>query len=201
MISRRVPLRAKTGCQRCRQRKKKCDEKRPRCSACQRWGFLCIWPALDRASGAVAWGQNLFSGNLFPGTVRTLNGHGCPCFRDQAQFFLLEQFNPIYQTFICPLAGNDYVNLSGFVSIALSEPWTRHALVALVGYIFFARTANKQWEEHALASYQMAVVRLRDKVRHELHHRDLVPVLVAATCLGLMEVGFPCSIPSGLNVV
>lgn len=36
--------RHKTGCLRCRKRRKKCDESRPACRYCARWGLECIWP-------------------------------------------------------------------------------------------------------------------------------------------------------------
>lgn len=36
--------RAKTGCITCRRRRKKCDETKPRCTACSRNRLLCAWP-------------------------------------------------------------------------------------------------------------------------------------------------------------
>ncbi|KUJ14201.1 uncharacterized protein LY89DRAFT_784191 [Mollisia scopiformis] len=43
-------LRTKTGCFKCRERRKKCDESRPICSACSRNGFACIWPSTKSPS-------------------------------------------------------------------------------------------------------------------------------------------------------
>lgn len=37
-------LRTKSGCFKCKIRRKKCDERRPKCSACLKWNFICIWP-------------------------------------------------------------------------------------------------------------------------------------------------------------
>lgn len=37
----RPKLRVHTGCERCKKRKKKCDEARPQCSYCHKWNFLC----------------------------------------------------------------------------------------------------------------------------------------------------------------
>ena len=37
-------LRTKTGCFRCRLRRKKCDEIRPRCAGCRRQDFACLYP-------------------------------------------------------------------------------------------------------------------------------------------------------------
>ncbi|KAH8803653.1 fungal-specific transcription factor domain-containing protein [Xylogone sp. PMI_703] len=36
-------LRTKTGCLKCRARRKKCDERRPTCTACLRNGHACVW--------------------------------------------------------------------------------------------------------------------------------------------------------------
>ncbi|KAF8851188.1 hypothetical protein BDZ45DRAFT_808539 [Acephala macrosclerotiorum] len=45
-VQRRPParLRTKTGCFKCRERRKKCDEQRPICSGCSRNGLSCLWP-------------------------------------------------------------------------------------------------------------------------------------------------------------
>jgi hypothetical protein len=42
-MSQRYP-RTRTGCLTCRQRKKKCDEAKPQCKACQRNKLDCFWP-------------------------------------------------------------------------------------------------------------------------------------------------------------
>ncbi|RDW72879.1 hypothetical protein BP6252_06786 [Coleophoma cylindrospora] len=39
-------LRTKKGCVTCRQRRKKCDERKPTCVTCERLGFECDWPDL-----------------------------------------------------------------------------------------------------------------------------------------------------------
>ncbi|KAL4962464.1 Zn(II)2Cys6 transcription factor [Aspergillus stella-maris] len=38
---------SKNGCLVCRRRKKKCDERRPTCAACQRNGLDCVWPPAE----------------------------------------------------------------------------------------------------------------------------------------------------------
>ncbi|KAL2815108.1 hypothetical protein BJX63DRAFT_169493 [Aspergillus granulosus] len=40
-------LRTRTGCLQCRRRRKKCDEARPRCTACNRNALDCEWPSGD----------------------------------------------------------------------------------------------------------------------------------------------------------
>jgi hypothetical protein len=40
-------FRSWTGCLTCRQRKKKCDERKPTCVACRRNSLQCTWPSAD----------------------------------------------------------------------------------------------------------------------------------------------------------
>jgi hypothetical protein len=40
-------LRTKTGCLTCRQRRKKCDEQRPKCACCVASKRACTWPTID----------------------------------------------------------------------------------------------------------------------------------------------------------
>lgn len=40
--------RERTGCLTCRARKKKCEQQRPICRGCERNGFLCEWPVINR---------------------------------------------------------------------------------------------------------------------------------------------------------
>ncbi|EXJ88870.1 hypothetical protein A1O3_01934 [Capronia epimyces CBS 606.96] len=44
-------LRTKTGCYKCRERRKKCDERRPICSACERLHIDCVYRTPSTASG------------------------------------------------------------------------------------------------------------------------------------------------------
>lgn len=52
LASKRPPLRTRTGCLTCRQRRKKCDEKKPQCSGCARNFLDCIWPTKSANIGA-----------------------------------------------------------------------------------------------------------------------------------------------------
>lgn len=50
----RPPLRAKTGCLKCRKRRKKCDELKPVCGDCARLRFACVWPDAGAAHSATS---------------------------------------------------------------------------------------------------------------------------------------------------
>jgi Fungal specific transcription factor domain/Fungal Zn(2)-Cys(6) binuclear cluster domain len=57
--------RVKSGCLCCRLRKKKCDEKRPICSGCDRNKLICSWPSDSPGAGGssdLGWRSRLQSG-------------------------------------------------------------------------------------------------------------------------------------------
>lgn len=176
-------LRVKTGCLRCRKRRKKCDESKPICGACKRWAFTCIWPGSgdDQLASSEAH-SNCAS------LARATSSHGCSAFRDQTQFTFLQNFAIVYQTLICPLAGSEYKNVNQVVVISLREPWIRDALNAFTGYMLFSKTSDTKMKEVALSSYQMAVVGLKNRLCHKLQEGEELPLIVAATFLGLVEV-------------
>lgn len=184
----RIRLRTNTGCQRCRRRKKKCDEIRPVCGACRRWSFPCIWPdqVADADSKKKYWTKPVTS---FPIYLEwPLNSHGTPVFRDHTQLSLLHNFVGIYQSFICPLARTEHASPSLFVNVALHETWSRDALNAFTSYMLFTRSGDRHLERSALVLYQSSVLGLKKKVANRLDEADIVGVLVAATFLGLLEV-------------
>lgn len=53
--------RCKTGCSCCRLRRKKCDEKRPRCTACQRLDLICSWPDANEFTWRIRMGLSTHS--------------------------------------------------------------------------------------------------------------------------------------------
>lgn len=94
----------------------------------------------------------------------------------------------MYQSLICPLAGSEYKNVSQVVVISLREPWIRDALNAFTGYMLSARTSDKGLKGLALSSYQMAVIGMKDRLCRPVLDGEQLPILVAATFLGLVEV-------------
>lgn len=179
-------LRVKTGCSRCKKRRKKCDELKPVCSACRRWNFACIWPyPADHLSAACIIPTGHSSNVRIPQAV---NGHGCPAFRDQTQLSLLQNFGSVYQGLLCPLAGSTYDNVSRIYVGALDQPWIRDAMSAFTGYMLYARTQDGRLKDLALSSYQMAVVGLKNRLSRQVHYGQELAILVAAAFLGGVEV-------------
>jgi len=70
--------RAKTGCLCCRLRRKKCDERRPSCTACDRNKIICSWgpnsPGREESSD-LGWRSRLKSGERVTGPGKDCTGY------------------------------------------------------------------------------------------------------------------------------
>lgn len=187
-VSRRQ-FRSKSGCERCRKRRKKCDEVKPICGFCRRWGFLCVWPQVSATMTSNRGFPTNFPNAGSALVPRAVTGHGVTPFRDQAQLVLLYKFSTTYQSLICPLAGGEFGDLSPFVLTSLQTAWVRDALNAFTGYMISGGAPDKMTEEVVLSNYQSAVVSLRSRLSHPLPDEEQFSALVAVTFLGLYEVG------------
>lgn len=55
------PQRSKAGCQQCRRRKRKCDERHPSCTSCMERGLPCTWQRPEPARRFVARRQHQYN--------------------------------------------------------------------------------------------------------------------------------------------
>lgn len=123
------------------------------------------------------------------GIPQSMTAHGVTKFRDQAQLDLLCKFGSIYRGVTSPITSNDFSYISRIVTIALKEEWVRDSLNAFTAKLLYFWTLDKKLEEHALSSYQMAVVGLKKRLYNQVHHGEELFILLAATFLGVFEVG------------
>ncbi|CAK7216935.1 hypothetical protein SBRCBS47491_002992 [Sporothrix bragantina] len=96
---RRNQPRSRNGCLTCRQRKKKCDEKRPQCAGCTRNKLSCVWPA--RAKTATS-GNGDASGVGAAGGPSLSGSH--PCQYISSSNLTLYQHKSRWQTYLPSLA-------------------------------------------------------------------------------------------------
>lgn len=137
-------LRTKTGCNTCRERRKKCDEIRPICGACDRLQIQCTWrepstrsstsPAISDASVACQASEatedlaealsNLSSINTSP----TLYTGGLRTDRDWTMFQYCS--TKFLRLLTSPEATPEFRDVSFVLAIGFQEPWVMHAALA-----------------------------------------------------------------------
>lgn len=187
----RARLRSKTGCLRCRQRKKKCDEMKPECDACRRCGFNCVWPSTDNRSTV----DNIISIARAPEALsrvdQPITGHGFPRFQDQTEFSLLRSFETVHQALVVPIGHVERIGLARHVTVALEEVWCRASLTTFTAHILSANSTDQRLASSALASYNSAVSHVRDRLKsHGLLYRgkDLMSIMIAIILLAFTQV-------------
>lgn len=109
-------------------------------------------------------------------------------FSNQAQLDLLHKFGGIYRGVTSPITSSDFSYIARIVTISLKQEWVRDALNAFTGYILYFWSSDKKLEEHALSSYQMAVVGLKSRLYAPVQQGEELFILLAATFLGVVEV-------------
>lgn len=172
MQRRRPPprLRTKTGCFKCRLRRKKCDEIRPRCGGCCRQNFDCVYPTNPRAKSPTHSSNSFskFEGCAIPATDLELCWSSLPIeqptdFTFATEDWLLYYFHnaftpilirshahPIYQdpSYLCTLQNSTEWVRSAFLANAASHAsWT----------IPYLRPWAMMHYSKAVSSLQMAI--------------------------------------------
>lgn len=120
---------------------------------------------------------------------QSVTAHGVKRFKDQAQLDLLHKFGGIYRSVTSPITSNDFSYIARIVTISLKEEWVRDALNAFTASIMHFWSSEKNLMEHALSSYQMAVVGLKTRLYAPVQQGEDLSILLAATFLGVFEVG------------
>lgn len=193
-------LRSRSGCQRCRIRRKKCDEKKPICGSCQRLNLYCTWKSADTSNEkgtdpfqAKAKGLQLTTNggfkrvplshnpNLLSG-MRNL-GSGYQPFRDQAQFDLAMRTSVILRDLISASANPEFRDTSLLTSLALKNDWLRDALAS-----FSAHQDDRLRAKVGPVFYSRAVTTLRSHIGAVQGNGALLEVLAAMIFMGMSDV-------------
>lgn len=195
----RQNLRTRKGCNRCKIRRKKCDEVQPVCGPCSRLQLACSWP--DGSAEATQQSANSdldletgISTNSFQGLIRRIpsslqratSSTGYEAFRNDTEFHLTEQAPAILTGWLSSLAEPACQDLSIIFSLALREPWVRDALCAFSASFLSKQDARLQVV--ALRHYQTALSALRDHFTNDLDDNRRLSLIVVMMLLGLFEV-------------
>ncbi|KAH9211290.1 fungal-specific transcription factor domain-containing protein [Leptodontidium sp. 2 PMI_412] len=172
MQRRRPPprLRTKTGCFKCRLRRKKCDEIRPRCGGCCRQNFDCVYPTNPRAKSPTHSSNSFskFEGCAIPATDLELCWSSLPieqptdftfATEDWLLYYFHNAFTPIL---IRSHAHPIYQDSSYLCTLQNSAEWVRSAFLANAAShasstIPYLRPWAMMHYSKAVSSLQMAI--------------------------------------------
>lgn len=184
-------LRSKTGCLKCRMRRKKCGEERPRCLNCTRLGLLCRWdtpayrpsktqrsstssaPATSRPLPLVCYQTDFLSSgyrNFQHETDRQLVEYAV---KFASTCFGAETMSEDEQSLLC-------------MTVVLENEWIRDALCAFSASVISPE--HPALESRAFTASQSALRRLRTWIALPFVDANDTCLLTSAFFLGLLEV-------------
>lgn len=161
--------RSKTGCATCRRRKKKCDERKPTCLACEKNNVVC-----DGYEPKQPWR----SGKERSLTIRpTRPPPELPLLVNGIEGQVDQMF---FQHFTCNvskvLSLNDHHNpfLDHIVPMSMSHTGLMHSLLYLSGSCLVAKapSSNWEWEERSAHHSSKAMGLLMDDIKESHSHAD-----------------------------
>lgn len=169
---------SKTGCVRCKLRRKKCDETKPACSACVKWNWVCSYdtssdlPVEARTNSALA---------------RPARPIGRPlCCDNEMEGSVLDNIPGFTKGFFSPTSGDRIRDLQIMFQLMTRNETLRYAGVACFSSIVGSTTALIRLKEEA---YGKALQSLRAKVSCKgLDQENFICVVSSIMFLGKMEV-------------
>ncbi|EXJ94756.1 hypothetical protein A1O1_03154 [Capronia coronata CBS 617.96] len=202
-------LRTKTGCFKCRERRKKCDERRPVCSACKRLDIDCVYrksltpssasPQVHRSSPTPPTPPSSPSSDSVVTTRSAVTEiaiasprftslwsrpEGISTERDWNIFHYCS--TKFYQLLTTPEATAEFRNVSAVLSAGFDVPWVMHA--ALAPAALHASHAALIPKADAMAYTQSALQGLRQAVQNtKSQAASNESFLVASLFLGVFE--------------
>ncbi|EHY58741.1 hypothetical protein HRR83_007465 [Exophiala dermatitidis] len=194
-------LRTKTGCLKCRERRKKCDERRPVCSACERLHIECVYrrPSISSAASPQSTRSSLRSQSpeavvKSPTTTTAVaplqrtslwvRPEGIKTARD---WNIFQYCSTTYvQLLTTPDATSEFRDVSFVLSAGFDVPWVMHA--ALAPAALHASHAALIPKEDAMVYTQSALQGLRQAAQNSRSQpASKESFLAASLFLGIFE--------------
>lgn len=194
-------LRSKTGCDKCRERRKKCDERRPICGACARLQLWCTYRELSLHPSASPASPNVSRRDQTPEMLDS-PVESLPAISPRSTSLWLrpsglrteQDFNVFHycstkfiQLLTSPEATSEFRDASFVFAIGFDEPWVMHA--ALAPAALHASSAALIPKEDAMMYTQSALQGLRQAIQSPNRlSASRETFLAASLFLGVFEV-------------
>lgn len=202
----RPRLKTSTGCQRCRIRRKKCDERRPVCSQCYRLNLSCTWLSADKISLQKAESASNKTTlirplrdieiNLVPSSrhqtaaIGKSLGEGYLPFQDQVHFDLTVQSSASLRELISQTANPEFKDTSFLITMALQNNWLRDALASFTAHTFSTQKNDRVQKKLAPTLYHSGVSKLRSHIEATQAGGGSIAILGAMIFLGMSDVSY-----------
>lgn len=179
---------SKGGCNRCKSRRKKCDEVRPVCSACAKWGWSCSYDSSQPRSHPPPVVALELSTNDLATTSRRLP-ELVQRFGDLVENKVLETIPDLIKTFFSPTSTGRTQDLQVMWQLMLSNNLLRNACIACFSAIM---QNTEALVEKSQVTYGRALQSLRSSIASEnLDLEHTICVVASVVFLGKLEVMFP----------
>lgn len=192
-------LRSREGCDRCRLRRKKCDEQHPTCFSCSRWNLTCTWSkrgvrGVGKANNLTHTQARYAGGDDQPLIIRmpALSCHqdgmlanGYQTFSGDREFYLASTCPLILSYILNPYAAGQGRDTSRFTSLVLLDSSVRAAWVAFAAKIL---TFQDSYKGNAQESYYSAMVGTRKALQGHKDTAQVFSLIATMLFMALYEV-------------
>lgn len=173
-------LKSRTGCLTCVARKKKCDEKLPRCGHCERLGLSCQ----SRATQVLVTPTNMREKSMTP---RVPVSSGYPPFASDMEKRITLASSKILSPFVSRVADASFSDLPLVGRLCVQSRLVRQAIMAFS--VACDPCASESHYKMSLRSYQRCITGIQGLKSYDSHNLGESTSLLTAVCfLGLLEV-------------
>ena len=180
MAAQTTKLKSRTGCLTCVARKKKCDEKLPRCGHCERLGLSCK----SRSTQVPVKLTNIREKSISP---KAPISNGYPAFTSDTEKRITLVSSQILEAFVSRVADPSFHNLPLIGRLSVQSRLVREAIVAFS--VAFVPDPSDFHYKMALRSYQSCIAGIQGLPAHDSRNfKESIALLTAVCFLGLLEV-------------
>lgn len=180
MATQTTKLKSRTGCLTCVARKKKCDEKLPRCGHCERLGLACR----SRSTQTPVTLTNIREKSVSP---RFPISSGYPSFVSDEEKRVTKESSQILAAFVSRVADPSFKVLPLIGRLCVQNRLVREAVMAF-SVAYYPEPSGFHYKM-ALRSYQSCIAGIQSLPAHDgCSFKESTALLTAVCFLGLLEV-------------
>jgi hypothetical protein len=181
MTTQTTKLKSRTGCLTCVARKKKCDEKLPRCGHCERLGLACKSRSTQTTPVTLT---NIREKSVSP---RVPISNGYPSFVSDEEKRVTGASSQILAAFVSRVADRDFLELPLVGRLCVQSRLVREAVMAF-SVAYYPNPSGFHYKM-ALRSYQSCIAGIQGLQAHDSRNfKESITLLTAVCFLGLLEV-------------